>query len=241
MKKLPQPDLFPVSDEFFQLNKTSQKKGNEIPKEAVHRMTSRYFPRVSLALWQHYFPVRTTSAANRHGFFSQALIDENIDPDDHIFTLEPASPKKRLNSSQKSDATNGDESFILDASGDDGLDTDDLVVKDDADDDDEIVDEVGEIDKESFADELMHEEEEAAEKNNGDDVEGDGDAQRLVNDANNGENEDSLNLTIGEDEAKIFQDEVSRGGLLTQFFCDNFVFLLQDTEEKSKEKSGKFC
>lgn len=105
------------------------------------------------------------------------------------------SPKKRLNSSQKSDNTNGDESFILEASGEEGLDTDDLIVKDEADDDDEeIVDEVGEVDKESFVDEL--------EKSSSD-------IQRLNNEANNGENEDSLNLTIGEDEEKIFQDEVS--------------------------------
>ncbi|XP_037039581.1 SAFB-like transcription modulator isoform X2 [Bradysia coprophila] len=135
----------------------------------------------------------------------EALIEENIDPDDHIFTLEVGSPKKRLNSSQKSDNTNGDESFILEASGEEGLDTDDLIVKDEADDDDdEIVDEVGEIDKESFVDEL--------EKSSSD-------IQRLNNEANNGENEDSLNLTIGEDEEKIFQDE--------------------DTEEKSKEKPEK--
>lgn len=112
-----------------------------------------------------------------------------------MFILEAGSPKKRLNSSQKSDNTNGDadESFILDASGEDGLDTDDLIVKDEADDDDEIVDEVGEIDKESFVDEL--------EKSSGE-------VQRSNNEANNGENEDSLNLTIGEDEEKIFQDEV---------------------------------
>lgn len=110
--------------------------------------------------------------------------------------LETGSPKKRLNSSQKSDNTNGDESFILEASGEEGLDTDDLIVKDEADDDDEIVDEVGEIDKESFVDEL--------EKNSGD-------VQRSNNEANNGENEDSLNLTIGEDEEKIFQDEVRVG------------------------------
>ncbi|KAG4079664.1 hypothetical protein HA402_010444 [Bradysia odoriphaga] len=135
----------------------------------------------------------------------EALIEENIDPDDHIFTLEVGSPKKRLNSSQKSDNTNGDESFILEASGEEGLDTDDLIVKDEADDDDdEIVDEVGEIDKESFVDEL--------EKTSSD-------IQRLNNEANNGENEDSLNLTIGEDEEKIFQDE--------------------DTEEKSKEKPAE--
>lgn len=136
----------------------------------------------------------------------EALIEENIDPDDHVFTLEVGSPKKRLNSSQKSDNTNGDESFILEASGEEGLDTDDLVVKDEADDDDdEIVDEVGEIDKESFVDEL--------EKSSSSDI------QRLNNEANNGENEDSLNLTIGEDEEKIFQDE--------------------DTEEKSKEKPAE--
>lgn len=134
-------------------------------------------------------------------FIFQALIDENIDPDEHLFTLstENGSPKKRLNSSQKSDNTNGDadESFILDASGEeyqDGLDADDLIVKDEADDGDEIVDEIGEVDKESFSEEL--------EKTNSD-------VQRTINEANNGENEDSLNLTIGEDEEKIFQDEVS--------------------------------
>lgn len=112
-----------------------------------------------------------------------------------MFFLEIGSPKKRLNSSQKSDNTNGDadDSFVLDASGEDGLDTDDLIVKDEADDDDEIVDEIGEVDKESFVDEL--------EKSSSD-------VQRASNDANNGENEDSLNLTIGEDEEKIFQDEV---------------------------------
>lgn len=127
-------------------------------------------------------------------FFFQALVKEEIDPDDHVFFLETGSPKKRLNSSQKSDNTNGDESFILEASSEDNLDTDDLVVKDEADDDEEIVDEVGEIDKESFVDEL--------EKSSGD-------VQRSNNEANNADNEDSLNLTIGEDEEKIFQDEVS--------------------------------
>ncbi len=90
----------------------------------------------------------------------------------------------------------------MDASGEDNLDTDDLIVKDEADDDDEIVDEVGEIDKESFVDELEK-------SSNG------GDVQRAINEANNGENEDSLNLTIGEDEEKIFQDEVSVGHCLS--------------------------
>lgn len=112
-----------------------------------------------------------------------------------MFFLEVGSPKKRLNSSQKSDNTNGDESFILEASGEEGLDTDDLVVKDEADDDDEIVDEVGEIDKESFVDELEKSSSEVQ-------------RERLNIEANNGDNEDSLNLTIGEDEEKIFQDEV---------------------------------
>lgn len=135
---------------------------------------------------------------NKSNNLFQALVDENLDPEEHVFFLEVGSPKKRLNSSQKSDNTNGDESFILEASGEEGLDTDDLIVKDEADDDDEIVDEVGEIDKESFEDELEKSSSEVQ-------------RERLNIEANNGDNEDSLNLTIGEDEEKIFQDEVCVG------------------------------
>lgn len=72
-------------------------------------------------------------------------------------------------------------------------DADDLIIKDVADGSDEIIDEVGEIDKHQF-DEDISKQLEISRSNDGTTV----------------DNEDSLNLTIGEEEEKIFQEEVRR-------------------------------
>ena len=93
--------------------------------------------------------------------------------------------------------SNGDKE-VEDEEGADGDAQDESVdereVKDEPDEEcDEIIDEVGEVDKESF-----------------DEIHKFSDNNRNINDSNNVDNEDSLNLTIGEDEEKIFQDEVCK-------------------------------
>lgn len=138
----------------------------------------------------------------------QALTDEGIEPDQHIFQVSTdkkavVSPVKRTNA--KTAKTNGtekereeeddeDESVANDTTGDDEValdDVDELVVKDEAYDGDEIIDVVGEVDKESF-----------------EEIQKFSESDRSGNDANNADNE-LLHLTIDEDEEKIFQDRVS--------------------------------
>lgn len=75
-------------------------------------------------------------------------------------------------------------------------------------------------------------------------------------DSSNADNEDSLNLTIGEDEAKIFQDEVSKYSFVVfqtgmtansrckflgfpKFSNHYFLLLFQETDEKVKENNSK--
>lgn len=139
----------------------------------------------------------------------QALTEEGIEPDQHVFQISAekktvVTPVKRTNA--KTAKTNGtekepeeedeeDESVANDTAGDDEValdDGDELIVKDEADDADEIVDEVGEVDKESFEEIQKFSE---SDRSSG-------------NDANNADNE-LLHLTIDEDEEKIFQDRVS--------------------------------
>lgn len=75
-------------------------------------------------------------------------------------------------------------------------DDDELMVKTDVDEGDEVVDEVGEVDEVTEVPDFEVENDEPT-------------AVSLETSNNVIDNEDSLNLTIGEDEEKIFQDEVS--------------------------------
>lgn len=97
-----------------------------------------------------------------------------------------------------------------------------VVVKEEPEECDEIVDEVGEVDKENFQD--LH-------KFN--------DVRSNLNDSNNVDNEDSLNLTIGEDEEKIFQDEVITINIYVWSLFINiiYLFLFSGARRKGKGKN----
>lgn len=70
------------------------------------------------------------------------------------------------------------------------------------------------------------------------DVDADGDTDKLDN--SNVDNEDSLNLTIGEDEAKIFQDEVFHTtSYIPATSLTIFPFSFQESDDKIKEDSSK--
>lgn len=86
------------------------------------------------------------------------------------------------------DAVDNDEVQLIE-------DDDELIVKTDVDDGDEVVDEVGEVDEVTEVPDFEESEEPST--------------VSLETSNNVIDNEDSLNLTIGEDEEKIFQDEVS--------------------------------
>lgn len=63
-------------------------------------------------------------------------------------------------------------------------------------------------------------------------------------DTSNVDNEDSLNLTIGEDEAKIFQEEVMRQQAVISYSyemntANTLIFHFQEADEKVKENSSK--
>lgn len=124
--------------------------------------------------------------------------------------------------------------------------TDDLMVKDEAEDGDEIVDEVGEVDKENFdeIDEKFCDDAEAEDTAAKEEAAAAAANAQVTNDsASNADNEDSLNLTIGEDEEKIFQDEVSlERGTSHSFEIFLFFFHLQEAaDEKPVVTVGKYC
>lgn len=106
----------------------------------------------------------------------QAITDEGLNPDEHVFNDSGKSPSKV----QLAVRVNGDDS----AKDDDEEQADETV------DDSDV--------KKDEATNGTHDEETGDNENDT--------ADKLLD--NNIDNEDSLNLTIGEDEAKIFQDEV---------------------------------
>lgn len=153
-------------------------------------------------------------------------MDNGIDPDKHEFLIAKPVPlakrqrvgsvgaaaekKEEATTAEKVDDADGDEAEPDDDEAEavlvdndeieevdlvDEEDDDELVVKhDDEDEGDEVVDEVGEVD----------------DVNEVPDFEEENDEPTVVSleTSNVIDNEDSLNLTIGEDEEKIFQDEV---------------------------------
>lgn len=174
----------------------------------------------------------------------QDLVDNGIDPEEHEFHLTKNGPlpkRQRVNSAgttaaEKKDndeeeeaAEKNDEEEVdqledeADVSaelleGDEEADhdevqliedDDELIVKTDVDDGDEVVDEVGEVDEVTEVPDFEENDEAAG--------------VSLETSNNVIDNEDSLNLTIGEDEEKIFQDEVSL------FFFVNCTFNHLDT------------
>lgn len=143
---------------------------------------------------------------------TQALVNEGINIDEHLFEIDtkvPATPKRNSKTISDEDKPNKDEEddekvenvtpeTAVDAAATDAPKTEPTEEsvkekpesqkpKDDpveaVDDDDQVADE--DADQTGASDKLLD---------------------------NNVDNEDSLNLTIGEDEAKIFQDEVCRHG-----------------------------
>lgn len=144
-------------------------------------------------------------------FLLQALKDEDINPDEHVFEGDANAEKKSPSKANKENESDGGVTKIKDEVKDKSIegddddpvqleDVDDLIIKDEdnADGgDDEVVDEVGEVDKQDGDDkpdeEIEKEPTEAIRNGNS------------MHDGTTVDNEDSLNLTIGEDEEKIFE------------------------------------
>lgn len=143
-------------------------------------------------------------------FFYQALKDDGHNPEEYVFEGDETqgsikkSPTKSNIKKDKDSNENDEEKDIEDGDQDNDpmklevIDVDDLVVKDDADGEDEVVDEIGVVDKQ---DNDEKQKQVKAEIENETTQNG----CNSLNDSTTVDNEDSLNLTIGEDEEKIFE------------------------------------
>lgn len=141
----------------------------------------------------------------------QALVAEGINPDEHLFEIDtkvPAMAKPQRGSGGGVKATSDDDNKAQLARDDEDEDKPDKNGTDDAADGGNGVAEAAAADTITAGDTGDSAEVPPPEETTGNADATDG-SEKLQLDNSNVDNEDSLNLTIGEDEANIFQDEVS--------------------------------